>query len=103
MSYNIPLAADILESNVELIEEGETPPAGCDNGSAPPPSSANPEADPGFLCIYEGWFTEPTELTGIFKPEPGFVGGSGKTGAILIVNSGANATDGGGTFAVTAP
>jgi collagen type I alpha len=102
ISFNIPLAADISETNVKLVEDGATPPAECDNGAGTAPSAGNPEADPGFLCIFEGASTEGFTLLATFKPEAGFSGGAGKTGAILDVES-ATFSQGGGSFAVTAP
>ena len=103
LSFAIPLAADQDQSKVVLIEEGASVPAECDNGSGAAASSANPEADPGFLCVFEAWFTAPTSLSVTFKNDSTFTAGYSKTGAVLIVDSGSEATDGGGSFAVTAP
>lgn len=101
LSFPIPLAAPIPGSNVVVFEEpGEGETAEC------PGTAANPEAEPGFLCVYVG-VGELPEFFGfapitvrLDSPDPG----ASRSGALLahaIAESpGAVAK---GSFAVTAP
>lgn len=94
LSFPIRLAASLPESQVKKIAEGGTPPEQCDDGAGAASSAANPEADPGFLCVFVTFGPTPTL---IFKPGTVFGSGAGPSGAIAEV-SGA----GWGSFAVTA-
>jgi hypothetical protein len=79
-------------------------PAECNDGVAPPPSAAHPEAKPGYLCAFRGFFeTEiDTRLEVTVKPFPGGGTGSGTTGAVLVIDSeSAPQNSGYGTWAVT--
>jgi collagen triple helix repeat protein len=100
ISFAIPLAAPIGETNVHYVKEGESPPAGCTGGTA-----AAPKADPGHLCVYtttevnaDGKFL----VTGLVNAGEGGAG-AGRTGALvnaLVFKKSAYAY---GTWAVTAP
>jgi hypothetical protein len=103
LTFAIPLAAPIPTANVKRIPEGGTPPAECDNGTGAASSPANPEADPGFLCVFVTAF----EAGGAISPgliiDPGAgAPGAGRTGAVAFLESAA-VDRGFGTFAVTAP
>jgi hypothetical protein len=95
-SFPIPLVAALPESNVHSIKPAGPVPAACDNGVAPAPSAANPEADPGQLCV----FLE-QEVTGFISKNSSFglEQGAGRAGA-LIVNFSDNEPIS-GTWAVT--
>jgi hypothetical protein len=106
ISFNIPLAAPIDESHTKVIPEGGTPPAECENpGHAGTASVENPEAKPGFLCIY----VEITPESAVKEIEaPGTdIEGAGTTGTFVILETtstfGEEHAKGRGTWAVTAP
>jgi collagen triple helix repeat protein len=106
ISFSVPLASEIGFANTHYIAKGGTPPASCDNGVAPPPSPANPEADSGHLCVYAGTGSIANDGLAVFKPSlDDFTGvGASTTGAILL--AGDAVTGGGigyfaGTWAVT--
>jgi hypothetical protein len=98
ISFNIPLPADI--ANREILGEGETSP-NCDNGTGAPGSAANPEAAPGYLCIFTTFFEHGGEVSEVLNPGT-LSGPAGKTGSVLLLQSAA-ADFGVGTWAVTAP
>lgn len=95
ISFPIPLAASIAEAKVKLIGSAVTPPAECDNGAGEAPSAVNPEADPGYACVFVGQGETP--VTAIFSGGIGV----GKAGGALAWGSKQALTL--GTFAVTAP
>jgi hypothetical protein len=101
ISFALPLKAAVEASHVKRVAEGATAPAECDNGSGEAPSAGNPEADPGYLCVFTALFESAGELQLVANPAT-FLEGAAKTGAILVVGSAA-ADKGIGTFAVTAP
>lgn len=98
-SFSIPLAAPLDESHVVTIAEGATAPVECDDGAAPAPSPEHPEADSGYLCIFqaggEGSFITVTraDSNSILSNA-----GAATTGANILI-SGGNSNH--GTFAVT--
>lgn len=110
VSFPVPLAAELDESHWKYVPKEGTPPAECENeahaGSASP---ANPEADPGYICVYAATGSIGSNLLAVRKSTAdAFVGGGGasKAGAILL--AGETVTGGGagyfaGTWAVTAP
>jgi hypothetical protein len=106
ISFNIPLAAPIDESHTLVIPEGATPPAECQNpehvGTA---SVENPEAKPGFFCIYVD-ITPESAVKEIEAPGTD-TDGAGTTGTFVILEttstSGEEHGKGRGTWAVTAP
>ncbi|HEX5610071.1 MAG TPA: hypothetical protein VFX45_08270 [Solirubrobacterales bacterium] len=108
ISFSIPLAAPLDGQHVKKVGVGKTPPAECDNGSGEAPSAANPEADPGFLCVFVASFENGGSAGAVSDP---LTGGSGaaKTGAVLFIGTtgglepSAPPDTGIGTFAVTAP
>jgi hypothetical protein len=106
ISFNIPLAAPIDESHTVLIPEGGTPPAECENpGHAGAASVENPEAEPGFLCIYVD-ITPESAVKEIEAPGTD-TEGAGTAGTYVIVETtstvGEEHGKGRGTWAVTAP
>lgn len=105
ISFNIPLAAPIDESHTVVIPEGGTPPAECENpGHAGTASVENPEAKPGFLCIYVD-ITPESAVKEIEAPGTD-TEGAGTTGTFVIVETTSNVEEHGkarGTWAVTAP
>ena len=108
ISFPVPLASDLDATNVIRIQMGDTPPDSCDDGVAPVPSPANPEADPGFLCVYAQYL--PGGSVADIQKAGTNVGGAAKWGAIVRVEVPFNeeteefeGTVGYGTWAVTAP
>lgn len=100
ISFSIPLAASISESNVAYVPKGETPPAGCTGGT---PEA--PKADPGFLCVYTA---AGTIENGLFIQKSGAEGlGNGASASGAVLFSQGEVTPEvfytGGTWAVTAP
>jgi hypothetical protein len=66
ISFNIPLASGLDESHVIFVRPSEAVPAECQNAEhAGTASPLNPEADPGYLCVFA------QVLTGIRPPAPG--------------------------------
>jgi hypothetical protein len=80
ISFTIPLPTPLGETQVHLIEEGETgtPGAGCGGGTA-----EDPTAEAGNLCVYiTSENKAPKEVFAIAEPATGELG-AGRTGAIL--------------------
>jgi hypothetical protein len=104
LSFNIPLAAPINgAANVIIVAEGGSDPS-CDNGTGAPGSSANPEAAPGFFCLFIGALENTSVLTATLLNPETFSGGVGRTGVIFNVEAEAAKVGFGlGTWAVTAP
>jgi hypothetical protein len=76
-----------------FVAEGATPPATC------PGTPSNPEAQPGFLCVYESTSENDTDVT-ITNAEA--LSGSETYGAgIALQSTAAGATVSSGTWAVT--
>jgi hypothetical protein len=91
----ITLSAPATETKTGVTVNGVLPE--CDNGVAPAASPENPEADPGFFCVFAASGQEPT---GIGKP--GSTSGDqgvSATGAAIQSFLGVST----GTWAVTAP
>lgn len=104
ISFPIPLAAPLDAQHVKKVNIGKSIPPECDNGSGEPSSGANPEADPGFLCVYATHFDNGGEIVGGQPIDPTtFSTGAAKTGAGLLLESPVESDLGMGTFAVTAP
>ena len=101
ISFPIPLASALPGTSVRVITTSSTAAEKekCDDGVGTAGSTSNPEADPGFLCVFVG----PAEYVPglVYDPATSFEEGAGKTGAVLLFFSGEAA--GSGTFAVTAP
>jgi hypothetical protein len=110
ISFSVPLAVPIAEADTKVIPEGGTPPPECENpGHAGAASVENPEAKPGFLCVYVD-LAQTSEVIGI--DPPGFDAGvahdgTGTTGAFVILERlstpGEPHGKARGTWAVTAP
>lgn len=86
ISFPIPLKEALPVSSTHVIKKGGTVLGECNDGVAPPPSSANPEADPGQLCVFLEQEIE--EISAIFVAKdlssaPG-TEGAGKPGAFVI-------------------
>jgi hypothetical protein len=81
------------------VELTELPFPECENPSHPEvASAANPEADPGYLCVFAG--SGSGRPTAAFKP----VGGAGaSTSGAILANVSPETGENFGTFAVTAP
>lgn len=103
VSFSIPLAAALDGAHVKRVNVGDSIPGECNDGSGSAPSAANPEADPGFLCVFVGIFENGGKIVagGLIDPVTG-ESGAGKTGAGVMVGS-SGFDFGMGTFAVTAP
>ncbi len=105
VSFPIPLGAEIPPANVRKVLAGGSVPAECNDGAGSPPSVANPEADPGYLCVFVKGFLAGGSVKYIWNPETTSAStdtGAGTTGALLIGTS-SSEDAGTGTFAVTAP
>lgn len=102
VSFPIPLANPLAgPKTIQVPPGGPTPPE-CDNGANPPATAANPEADPGFLCVYvTNAEPEGTVIGSISNPVSGATGAA-TVGASLLLQSAGPAFML-GTFAVTAP
>jgi hypothetical protein len=114
ISFPIALKESIPFANEMMIGVGQVAPKECEDESHPGlASSANPEATPGFLCVYASDPDGPFGPETGFAPELGFNPGDGSsvegllktgtTGVLLVKLSGTANTEGAGTFAVTAP
>lgn len=105
ISFPIPLEAELPGTSMKRIALGGTPPVECDDDVAPAPSPANPEADPGFLCVFVGVDAHEPDLAAplVDKASEEGVQGASKTGAIVRRTGGVAGTVYFGTFAVTAP
>jgi len=104
VTFPIPLAAALDAKHVKKVDVGQQPPAECDDGSGEASSGANPEADPGFLCVFATKFDNGGSISGGQPSNPlTFETGAAKTGAGLFLQSPASSDTGMGTFAVTAP
>jgi hypothetical protein len=103
-TFSIPLAAPItdLPSHAPVVPpDGNN--ANCDDGVAPPASASNPEADPGYFCVFVGGFTSGGSVLLVANPaSPSLEAGASKAGGLLEVGS-SGADVGWGTWAVTAP
>jgi hypothetical protein len=102
ISFDIPLAAAIGGADTMVVPEGGTAPAECENPQhAGPASVENPEAKPGFLCVYvgeifEGAVAEVTTADG--------AAGAGTAGTVVVLESTfTEPSKGRGSWAVTAP
>jgi hypothetical protein len=99
ISFAIPLEAELAESAVTVIAEGEKPTAGpCAGGSV-----ADPKAEVGNLCIFVGTANANTlAVAGATNPATGGLGAS-VAGAQLIAfaKEGTAAVEAAGTWAVT--
>ena len=105
ISFTIPLSAPLDESHVILVPFVGTVDEHCDDGVAPAPGPGNPEADPGYLCVFQGGagpfvFGEPTTVT---QPQGGE--GAAVNGATVSAVAPGPVLEGvmKGGWAVTAP
>jgi len=98
ISFTIPLANALDENHVVIVPTGE-PKTNCDNGVGPAPSLENPEAAPGYLCVFQGHLGEPIEINSAGGAEPG----ASTVGAIITAFFTEEFTSARGTWAVTAP
>ena len=100
ISFSIPLAAPIGETNVHYLKVGEGETTEC------PGTAAEPKAQEGHLCVYTGGESTGQKFINFGINDPGspvLVNGAAATGALvqmLVVEEKAFAA---GTFAVTAP
>jgi hypothetical protein len=91
----ITLSAPATETKTGVTIKGVLPE--CDNGVAPAASPENPEADPGFFCVFAASGQEPT---GIGKPGS-TSGDQGVSASGVAIQSFLGVST--GTWAVTAP
>jgi collagen triple helix repeat protein len=102
ISFAIPLASALEQSQVFFISEGAAAPEQC------PGTVTNPAAKPGNLCVYEqnagGLATSPV-FPAVNDPSTIFGGGAGAAGAYILLSlaEGETAGTAWGTWAVTAP
>lgn len=107
ISFPIPLAAALDDKHVKKVGVGKSPPAECDDGSGGAASGANPEADPGFLCVFATSFENGGSVGAVADPLTG-TSGAARTGAVVFIGTTSEPPSeppdtGMGTFAVTAP
>lgn len=81
ISFPIPLAAAPNAAHVKDVEVGGLVPSECENSTHPGTASvANPEAESGYLCIYEGFRSTGIDSFGTESPasesEPAAVSGA---------------------------
>jgi Collagen triple helix repeat (20 copies) len=101
LSFPIPLAAGIEADHVKIVTGSA--PAECENASHPGlASEANPEAAPGYLCIFQDIIKG---LTFEEASAPGGVNAVGTAGTLLAYSVSPTATEAytRGSWAVTAP
>ncbi len=99
LSFDIPLAAPITEASHTIINDPTN--EHCENEEhAGTAGAANPEADPGYLCVYAGALAGAT-LVQVQDPAT-FGLGASVSGAILLVSEAEGGFHvGSGTWAVT--
>jgi hypothetical protein len=106
ISFPIPLSEALGASNAIYIKaEGTQPPAPdeCqDTEHSGAASVGNPEAAPGFLCVFEGGNVAMATEMFFFEPSGG-AEGTGVSGATLFQEPTAAEARAGGSWAVTAP
>jgi hypothetical protein len=107
ISFTIPLAAELDSTHVKIVKVGEAAPSECTFGSGTP-NAKNPQAKPGFLCIYEGVFLPESsvgeiELDRVINPAtPTLTIGAATSGATLeLFKEEGTARQLNGTWAVT--
>jgi hypothetical protein len=99
ISFPIPLAAGLDASHVLLATLGSVP-AECENSAhAGDAFASNPEASPGYLCIYEGPAREHMEALEVLSANGGF--GTDISGADVVGTPNAANAYALGTWAVT--
>ncbi len=102
VSFSIPLAAELDAAHVKGIKLSGTPPAECEDAGHPgAASAANPEAQPGYLCVFVGTDELELEQNPLISKATGGFGAS--TAGALVSSPAAGGAPYGGTFAVTAP
>jgi hypothetical protein len=102
VSFPIPLKAPLDAAHVKPVGAGGPIPEECTDGDAPVPSAANPEADPGYLCVFIVAIEPKGEIAGGGIVDPAtFASGAGTTGAALLLNEGEGPGFALGTWAVT--
>jgi hypothetical protein len=95
VSFNVPLPGVIDSSHVAL---GPSP--ACDDEELPAASAANPEADPGYFCVFP---SASSELSLVQFSQAGGGGSIGTTGVLLEAAGPVGSHVFKGTWAVTAP
>lgn len=105
ISFSIPLEEELDAAHVKIVSGAV--PSECNNPDKfGEPSVSNPEAAPGYLCVYlQGSLGGSIELEGIFKASGaiGISAGASKTGAVVSLGSESTFDGAYGTWAVTAP
>lgn len=104
ISFTVPLGAELDGSHVVIVGSSGTPPTECTFGAGTP-SVSNPQARPGYLCVFEGTLLEAgpeLSLETIQKPNIEFALGAATSGAVLkVFNEGTTSGQISGTWAVT--
>lgn len=103
ISFAVPIGAGLDEEHTIAIKAGVTPPAECDNGVGPAPGPENPEADPGYLCVFT---TKYSGTITVFIARPSgnenFEAAASTSGALVFIGDLTGAGKiGWGTWAVT--
>ncbi len=105
ISFAIPLAAPLDDSHVKYAPNAGPLPTECENPAhAGTASAANPEASPGYLCVYGGLISGNLDVSAMEILTPsGFGPGADVSGTLLLQEIEASEAYGNGTWAVTAP
>jgi hypothetical protein len=81
LSFPVRLSAALDEAHSKYIPQGGSN-ANCDDGVLPAPSATNPEADPGYLCVFG--HSAGDELDLIIAKFDAENGGTETTGTLLF-------------------
>lgn len=103
VSFPIPLPAEMEEADMKFVLQSTAAPAECENPDHPGTASArNPEADPGFFCVYQG-FADGFDISEMVPMTPSSGEAISTTGTILAQLVTDVEARSAGTWAVTAP
>jgi hypothetical protein len=104
ISFVIPLAEEIPSSNTIYVSKDAPAPEGCENTEHEGAASAqNPEADPGFLCLFESFRENLSDEESFFIKPSATLEGASVSGAIFFQLVTAPQAHAEGAWAVTAP
>lgn len=90
ISFPIPLTGPVPGTNIKVVAEGGTPPAQCDDGEGTAPGPENPEADPGFLCVFVAHTSGSPAFLSVSPQKPGSPPspfGASRSGVVLTPTS----------------
>jgi hypothetical protein len=100
VGFAIPLSQELDASHTKFVPLAGTPPDECDDGVGTASGPAHPEADAGYLCVFQAGGAAPAVGGFMLKLDAGAVTQGASTAGFLLILAGA-AADNWGTFAVT--